>query len=212
MSDKSNKYGYVGVDIPAQSFGSNKGVFNPAEINELVADNKWTSFGQLELIETQTATGLTTPNYIEFTDIKSNIYNVHFLTWSMVGTNSNPMYLQFRESGTWETATVYQYANQYGGTGGSFNEEKSTTSSYIHLGTTKADAGGASTQGYVNLYNLGDSTKYSFATYQSIKVDYFRFGSGVMTQASFVDGIRLGKTGSTSYDITGASLYGIRYS
>ena len=48
MSDKSNKYGYVGVDIPAQSFGSNKGVFNPAEINDLVADNKWTSFGQLE--------------------------------------------------------------------------------------------------------------------------------------------------------------------
>ena len=54
MSDKSNKYGYVGVDIPEQSFGNNKGIFNPAEINELVADNKWTTFGQLELIETQT--------------------------------------------------------------------------------------------------------------------------------------------------------------
>ena len=77
MSDKSNKYGYVGADIPAQSFGSNKGVFNPAEINELVADNKWTSFGQLELIETQTVSGVAS---VEFTNLKTNIYNVHFIT------------------------------------------------------------------------------------------------------------------------------------
>jgi len=166
--------------------------------------------GKLELIETQTATGLTTPNYIDFESISESTYNVHFLTWSMLGTNSNPMYIQFRESGTWETSSVYDYANQYGGTGGNFSDsERSTSSTYIHLGTTKADAGGAATQGYVYLYNLGDNTKYSFATYQSIKVDFFRFGSGVMHQASTVDGIRLGKTGSTSYDITGASLYGI---
>ena len=52
---KSNKYGYSGVDIPTQGFQSNVGKFDPAEINELVQEGKWTNYGQLELIETQTA-------------------------------------------------------------------------------------------------------------------------------------------------------------
>ena len=55
---KSNKYGYSGVDIPTQAFQANVGKFDPAEINELVADNKWTQYGQLELIETQTASAV----------------------------------------------------------------------------------------------------------------------------------------------------------
>ena len=73
---KSNKYGYVGVDIPSQNFGSNKGVFDPAEINELVADNKWTQYGQLEHIETQTISSA----LANFTTLNENIYNVHLFT------------------------------------------------------------------------------------------------------------------------------------
>ena len=49
---KSNKYGYTGVDIPTQAF-ANVGKFDPSEINELVANEQWTQYGQLELIETQ---------------------------------------------------------------------------------------------------------------------------------------------------------------
>ena len=52
---KSNKYGYSGVDIPTQAFQANVGKFDPAEINELVQQDKWTQYGQLELIETKTA-------------------------------------------------------------------------------------------------------------------------------------------------------------
>jgi hypothetical protein len=205
-----SEYGYI-PEAPTQSWGSNKGIFTPNDIYDLTRDDKFTDYGQLDLIETKTASSLTTPNYIDFSSIQSDVYDVHFFTWSMEGTNSNPMYIQFFESGTIESGSNYQYANQYGGTGGSFSDgERSNSATYIHLGTSKADAGGALTQGYVYLYNLGDSTKYSFATYQSIKEDYFRFGSGVMTQASDVNGIRFGKTGSTSYDILGASLYGIK--
>ena len=47
----SNEYGYI--PEVAQSFGDNTGVFDPADINNLVKDNKWTQYGQLELIETQ---------------------------------------------------------------------------------------------------------------------------------------------------------------
>ena len=68
---KSNKYGYSGVNIPTQEFNDNKGKFDPNEINELVADNKWTQYGQLEHIKTQTATNSTT---LTLTDIKSDIF------------------------------------------------------------------------------------------------------------------------------------------
>ena len=129
----SNEFGYM-PESPEQSFGNNKGIFTPTDIYDLTRADKWTDLGQLELIETQTATSLTTPNYIDFSSIQSDVYNVHFLTWSMEGTNSNPMYIQFFESGTIESGSNYQYANQYGGTGGSFSDsERSTSSTYIHL-------------------------------------------------------------------------------
>jgi hypothetical protein len=67
---KSNKYGYSGVDIPTQAFQANVGKFDPAEINELVQEDKWTQYGQLELIETQTVSG--TPTTVDFTNIKGN--------------------------------------------------------------------------------------------------------------------------------------------
>jgi hypothetical protein len=51
----SNKYGYVGKDVPTQSFGSNKGVLNTDDLYELSNAGKLTQYGQLELIETQTA-------------------------------------------------------------------------------------------------------------------------------------------------------------
>ena len=206
-----SKYGYIGKDRPTQAIKDNTGLLSLEEHKDLIINDKIFTPGQLDLIETKTASSLTTPNYIDFSSIQSNVYDVHFFTWSMEGTNSNPMYIQFFESGTIESGSNYQYANQYGGTDGSFSDgERSDSATYIHLGTSKSDAGGALTQGYVYLYNLGDSTKYSFASYQSVKEDYFRFGSGAMTQTSVVDGIRFGKTGSTSYDILGASLYGIK--
>ena len=215
MSDKSNKYGYVGVDIPAQSFGANKGVFNPAEINDLVADNKWTTFGQLELIETQTPSEVSS---VTFSNIKENEYNVHFLTGviadSSIGTAGRGNKIQFFENSVLETAGVYQYAIQFGNTAGSFQEYRSTTSSFIYVGGNDDDI--LTTQFYCYLYNLGDNTKYSFTTHQCFDSfnplgDYMSFGSGILPQASTVDGIKYFL--DTSDTFTGTlSLYGIRYS
>ena len=211
MSDKSNKYGYVGVDIPAQSFGANKGVFNPAEINELVADNKWTTFGQLELIETQTVTSVTN---IDFTDIKQDIYNVHFMTITASQNVANEnVSIRFFENGTVQSGTYYQWALQNGGADGTFSESKSTTGTRV-IGTRFADSGDPLTS-YQYFYNLGDSTKYSFQTMHSV-VDHsgvfeMRFGGGVMSRTTEVDGIRAYQ--NTGDQITGTfSLYGIRYS
>ena len=67
---------------------------------------------------------------------------------------------------------------------------------------------------YVYLYNLGDSAKYSFATYQGVQLvlggQRGYFGSGVLTQANTVDGIRLYSANGIDYISLQASLYGIK--
>ena len=214
MSDKSNKYGYVGVDIPAQSFQSNKGVFNPAEINELVADNKWTSFGQLELIETQTASAVTS---ILFNDIKEDIYNVHFMTMTNYkGTVLNTeARIRFYENGVEESGNVYQFAYVYPESSGSAGESRTTAISHLRAGYSLGVGSNRVSNSYQYFYNLGDSTKYSFQTMQvtgmSTDASTYRtvFGSGVLPQASTVDKIKLYYDGGGTFDAT-VSLYGIK--
>ena len=93
---------------------SNSGVFDVNDIRYLMDYQQWSGVGTLELIQTQTATGITdSDGYIYFTNISSDVYNVHFFTWSVDTSNSAPLYLRFRESGTWETSSVYDYANKY---------------------------------------------------------------------------------------------------
>ena len=214
-----SKYGYVGKesDIPQQAFKANAGVLSVNDHLALSQENKLTQYGQLELIETQTFSGVTA---VDFTDIKEDIYNVHFITISNVDFSGgqSSLGIQFYESGVLETASVYQYANQYGQTDGTFGESKSTGISLIYInaanfGFTSTDSGHT----YVYLYNLGDSSKYSFLTEQGVLEDSgtmkMLFGSGVLPQASTVDGIRLKETIGGGATVSGtASLYGIRYS
>ena len=126
--------------------------------------------------------------------------------------------IQFYESGVLETGTVYQYAHQAGNANGGFAERKSTSSNHIRGSSTYGNDTGESNQGYIYFYNLGDSSKYSFATSHQMAnnqnlIGAMNFQSGVLPQTSTVDGIRFIFTNTTklfgSYDI---SLYGIRYS
>ncbi len=165
--------------------------------------------GKLELIETQTFT--TTLN-VDFTSIDESTYNVHFATISVdrQGISGNQSVgIQFFESGVIETASVYQYAYQNGEAGGTFNESKSTGNNRL-FGTQFVDAGDDKFS-YNYFYNLGDSAKYSFQTMHSTAIQgtnyKMRFGSGVLPQASTVDGIRFSSVTET---MTGTiSLYGI---
>ena len=164
--------------------------------------------GKLELIETQT---FTTELNVDFTSIKESIYNVHFATISVdrQTTSNESIGVRFYESGVLETASVYQYAYQNGEAGGTFGESKSTGNNRL-FATQFVDAGDDKFS-YNYFYNLGDSAKYSFQTMQSTAIQgtnyKMRFGSGVLPQASTVDGIRFTSVTST---MTGSiSLYGI---
>ena len=212
------KYGYKGAE-PTQSFGNNTGVFDPNDINNLIANNKWTTFGQLELIQTQT---FTTQLNVDFISIDESIYNVHFLTFNglELATNNNYMGARLSNDGgsTFETAN-YQYAVQYYFTNGSFGELKSTsTSSFERFAW--GDSGDV-VNGYCYFYNLGDNSKYSFLTHQcptnietSSGTGFGYFGSQVYAVAETINAIRLfnHNTGGNFQTQGTISLYGIRYS
>ena len=177
--------------------------------------------GKLELIETQTADSTT---YYDFTDLGD--YNVHFLTFDNVATTtSGGGYYNIRlsnDNGSNYIASGYQYASQYGEAGGTFGELKSTsTSSFLGLTAyCSTQEAGSSANGYVYLYNLLDSTKYSFCTFQSMTKSQsaqggqpqMRFGSAVLPTAETHNALRFFNNGLLTNDIDSISLYGIRYS
>jgi len=211
-----SEYGYI-PEAPEQSFGNNKGIFSPKDIYDLTRADKYTNYGQLELIETQTVT--TTTSLMDFKESDGTFdtsYNVHFLTVNnfkpaIDGAN---LMLRFFESGVLESASVYQFAYQYGSATGVFGESKTTSISYLRAVPAVGNFGRENGHSYSYLYNLGDNTKYSFQTFHSMHINqtpdtFFSYGSGVLPQTSTVDGIRLQPT-TGDIDEVSISLYGIK--
>jgi len=172
--------------------------------------------GKLELISTQTIT--TTTSFMDFKESDGTFdtsYNVHFLTVNNFkpAIDAANLMMRFFESGVLETASVYQFAYQYGSATGVFGESKTTSVSYLRAVPAVGNFGREVGHSYSYLYNLSDSAKYSFQTFHSIHINqtpdtFFSYGSGVLPQTSTVDGIRLQPTTGDIDEVT-ISLYGI---
>ena len=213
----SNEFGYI-PESPEQSFGNNKGIFTPKDIYDLTRADKYTNYGQLELIETQTVSGVSAVN---FTSLDESTYNVHFLTINNVTpTASGFHYHNVRfsnDSGSSYESSNYQYANQYGGANaGDFSDSLRSASAseigdlFALTGTDTEIAG----NGYMYFYNLGDSTKYSFTTHHNmVQINstsaYMYFGSGVYTQTETINAIQWFSDSSVTFN-GDFSLYGIK--
>ena len=183
----------------------NTGLYTPSEILQLTKEGSWG--GSLELIEEQTFSATTT---IDFTAIKGNVYDVMVAQLNDVQTNggSDNIDMRFYESGVLETASVYQYALQYGYPS-TFGETKSTGADRMVIAPNQNSE---NTNGYIYFYNLNNSSKYSFYTVQTTNLSggnfFFYFGGGVLPQASSVDGIRFF---SDTYNLEGGiSLFGVK--
>ena len=203
-------FGYTGQNQPKQTV-SNSGVFSITDVAELQSQGKLGC--SLELIEEQTVSG--SPTSLDFTSIKENVYDVMFLTINNLvhsGSTAN-IGLRFYESGTLETSSVYQYAQQRGTTGGTFSDtDRSTGMSSILISPYSMNAGAGNYNMYCYLYNLGDTNKYSFTTYHSsvqASSTGFGFGGGVLPQTSVVDGIQIYTYNRTLTSGT-AKLYGVK--
>jgi hypothetical protein len=182
----------------------NTGLYTPSEILQLTKDGSWG--GSLELIQEQTVSSVTT---VDFLTINENKYDVHLLTYDNITKSSDSnIAVRFYENGVLETASVYEAAYQEGQTGGTFQEIKSTSYSSLKLEVANQQHMGV---GYSYFYNLGNSSKYSFQTMQTICDDnpVFKmfFGGGVLPQASLVNGLRV--LASTSFSGT-IKLYGVK--
>ena len=193
---------YIGTQ--PNNVKQNIGLYTPNDITALTKDGHWG--GSMELIESQTVSGV---GIVDFTDIKENIYDVHFLTGIVTGNGNNRPYLRFFESGTIEDGSVYQGAYQQQNTsGGTENKGTSLTNLDFFVGASEV---GESSVAYCYIYNAGDSSKYTFSTQQGMMSSTIRaeFGGGVLPQASVVDGFRIVSTGETTINGT-IKLYGIK--
>lgn len=194
-------YGYTGA-LPNQ-IKNNSGVFSVADVTDLTA--KGQAGGSLELIEEQTIASVSA---IDFTSIKESKFDVHILLLNNITStaNLNAGY-QFYESGALRTGSDYDYAQYYGTRLGSFAGQSSTGETRI-VGPNFFSAN--PTSGIAYFYDLGDSSKFSYCTYQYwVDGQYlFQFGSGVSPLTSLVDGIRVYTSGTA---ISGnARLYGVK--
>ena len=186
----------------------NTGLYTPSEILQLTKEGSWG--GSLELIEEVT---LSADSVLDFTAIQETKYDVHQLQLNITDLSASVhLDTRFYESGVLETASVYQYAEQYGYATGSFGEQKSTGQTFIL--SSESNLVNTSVNLYMYLYNLGNSSKYSFLTFHCLGRKWpagdfnFYFGGGVLPQASTVDGIRVYPS---SGNFTGtAKLYGVK--
>ena len=206
---------YIPKDAVTQSFRNNKGVLTPNQIIELDNENKFTKFGQLELIQTQSASNSAA---LDFTSIKETIYNVHFMTVSNFQPATDNHYIAYRlyESGTLETGAVYKQGRQFGLTSGSFGQSFSGGIDEVTVSHATGTDDQETNNCYIYFYNLGDSGKYSFSTSHSSGNSAggtfgFEFASAVLPQTSQVDGIRILTDQGSNMEHAEVSLYGIRF-
>ncbi len=204
----TSEFSYI-PESPEQSFGNNKGIFTPTDIYDLTRADKYTNYGQLELIETQTVSGVTT---VDFTSIKEDEYGVHLLIGHGLNkSTSDVVCLRFYENGVLETGSVYKYGYEELQSNLVGQQIRSTAQTFLQfeVANTAED-----TAGYNYFYKLGDNTSYSYQTSQYINDDAprikFYFGGGSLPQNSIVDGFRLFTNSGNNFNGV-FSLYGLKF-
>lgn len=208
-----SEYGYI-PESPAQSFGNNKGIFTPNDIYDLTRADKYTQYGQLELIQTQTVDDSDFSEsilYVDFTNLAD--YGVHFLVYSdFQGQGYGYPSVRFSNDGgsSFETSSyAYAYWNTAEST---VNEGKSGSADTIRLGANQYQ----NMNGYIYFYNLLDSTKYSFTSCQNSNVGGnnvskdVSFGFGMYPTAEVHNAIRFRFNNATKIGALKISLYGIK--
>lgn len=205
-------YGYLGQNQPNQTV-SNSGVFSITDVAELQSQGKLG--GSLELIADS---DFSSSSGVEFTSIKENVYDVHFVQLNEIFTSSSSGYpdacqirLRVSDDGgsSYKSgASDYQYAFQFVKTDGSAGERPDTANTDMLIsgrGTTTKPI-----NGYSYLYNLGNTSKYSFQTMQNCigSDNEIMFGGNVYPTASTINAIKIFSTGFT---ITGnIKLFGVK--
>ena len=161
-------FGYIGQNQTKQKV-KNSGVLSSFEISHL--EKQGHAGGSLELIEEQTISSNTST--IDFTTIKQAKYDVHFLQFTELNfdTDNKDLRLRFGVGGTIDTDNDYQRARQIISTSGNA-ESRDTNISYITIAGEVGSATNELLNGYIYIYNAGNSNQYTFTNHQTTQLNY----------------------------------------
>ena len=169
--------------------------------------------GNLKLLQTQTASNAT----VEFESLSESTYNVHFFTFTNInlGSQTEVGYRLSDDGGT-SYETGYMFANQRVHSNNSSDERRSTSQNAARL-FGDIDTGARSiANGYLYLYNAGDSGKFTYTTHHftfmnNADLASVEFGSGMYTPLATMNGISFGAatTGTTALESGIISCYGL---
>jgi hypothetical protein len=204
-------FGYIGdTSTKIKQIKQNAGVLSIEEAYEL--EKLGHLGGSLQLIaETSHSSDVST---IELNSIKEAEYDVHLLVISNLEFESGigRIGVQLRESGTYETAGVYDYSLQYQESSGGNGNQRQENYEYMQLEFQLSAAGTMSCYAY--FYNLGNSAKHSYMNFQeqltTSSYASSRFGAGILPQASIIDGIRIMRSGSNNFLSYNIKLFGVK--
>lgn len=213
MADKSNKYGYVGINIPVQTDNQNVGVFSVNEIYDLINEGKYIKQGDLILLESQDVTSVSN---VQFTNLDESVYETHLVIFNNVQPATDNTYLQMNISNNGGSSYItsgLQTQRMEHNTFGTVTEGKSTSFANWVLGNPVGNGANESVSGYLYLYGLGLSNRYSEMTFHSTLRDSngfytYNFGGGGYSQVQTHNAIKFSMN-SGNIDTGQFSLYGL---
>ena len=202
-------FGYIGQNQPKQKV-KNEGVLSSFEISHL--EKQGQAGGSLEFIKQVDVSSAST---CVITDIKEDIYDVHYFTYTLTGAHQDhTLFINFSEDGGSSYVTSnYSYSKRYGQSNGTFNQATNQSTSYIQLAQSVDSNNGCYNYGY--FYFLGNSGRRSqyagFSVFErsgDSGVVRFEYGGGNQFDDKSIDAIKIYTNTGT---MTGTfKLYGVK--
>tara|TARA_Y100000401_G_C8250953_1_gene188124 strand:- start:34 stop:642 length:609 start_codon:yes stop_codon:yes gene_type:complete len=171
----------------------NIGLYTPSDILQLSKNGNWG--GSLEFIK---QVDISASSTCVITDIKEDIYDVHYFTFTMTGAHQDhTLFINFSEDGGSSYVTSnYSYSKSYGQTNGTFNQATNASTSYIQLAQSVDSNNGCYNYGYFYfLGNSGRRSQYSgvsvFERSGDSGVKRFEYGGGNQFDDKAIDAIKI---------------------
>ena len=200
-------FGYLGdTSTKIKQQVKNNGIISVSEAYELEKVGQLS--GSLELIQSQTVTSSTAA--IDFTSIKGDVYDTHFMTivgFETAGGGTDLTTIRYStDGGSSFVESGYMNAYHNGYANGTFAENRSTSESGIRVSFNTGTNQG---NGYVYLYNLNNSSLHSLNTFHAITDNAnMAYGGGLYPAANTVNAIRV--MCPTNMDNAIVNLYGVK--
>ena len=204
---------YIGTQ--PNNVKKNKGLYTPSDILQLTKEGSWG--GSLELIAEQTFSGVSS---VAFTDIKENVYDVHFIQISNFqqdgGDNFGLRFLLSNDGGSSYETSNYQMAFFDLDTGGGTTDNRSTSRAHFQSTVISLDRDSTATSrggGYIYMYDAGNSSKFTSQSNQSYSIGSSyntAFGGATYTVAETINAFKFDDFG-TGYNIYGTiKVFGVK--